>query len=136
MFCVDPVFAWTTPVTVSETAAIRASRMRMRFPVIRDRRERPVVPLITSLLKVERAQSEGGKMIAPIEEHDVCRIEYPEESNAIDDLLRQHEVEVFTSRFDLRQRGPHPERHNAYWMTELQDRDRFEETTNLGRKTQ
>lgn len=55
VFWVEPVFAWTAPVMLSVTAPIRAIRMRTRFPVIRDNGELPVVPLISSLLYVERS---------------------------------------------------------------------------------
>ena len=49
VFWVEPVFAWTAPVMLSETAAIRARRIKIRFPVIRDSGELPEVPLISSL---------------------------------------------------------------------------------------
>lgn len=52
-FWVEPVFAWTAPVILIETAATRARRMRIRLPVIRDRSILPVVPLIIPLLDVE-----------------------------------------------------------------------------------
>ena len=54
-------------------------------------------------------ESGGSETTVPIEDHDVCRIKYTEETDTINDLLCQHEVEVFASRFDLRQRRPHPE---------------------------
>ena len=48
-------------------------------------------------------------MTIPIEDHDVCGVEYTEEPNTIDNLLCQHEVEVFAGRFDLCQHRPHCE---------------------------
>lgn len=83
--------------------------------MIRDSGELPVVPLIISLLSGQPLWGFGGdETILPIEDHDVCRIEYTEETNTINDLLRQNKVEVLASKFALGQRRAHCERHNAY----------------------
>lgn len=51
-FIVWVVLVRIAPVTLSETAMIRASRIMVRFPVIRDRSE-VFVPLIIPLLNVD-----------------------------------------------------------------------------------
>ena len=52
----------------------------------------------------------------PIEDYDVCRIEDTKETNTIDSLLCQYQVEVFASRFALCQHRPHRERGDAHWV--------------------
>lgn len=52
--------------------------------------------------------------IAPIDDHDVGRIEDTEETDTIDNLLCQHKVEVFAGSFSFRQQRPHREGHDAY----------------------
>ena len=54
-------------------------------------------------------------MIVPIEDHDVGGVEYAEETSTINDLLRQHELEIFASGFNLYQRRPHPKGCDAHW---------------------
>lgn len=87
--------------------------------VLGDPRERRAARSFFDELSVERSvlckRWDVDELIVPVENHDVRRIEDTEETNTIHNLLGQYQIEVFASRFALRQHRPHRERNDAHW---------------------